>query len=223
MTEAEWFVCCDPRLMLAFLEGKASERKLRLFVCACLRRIWSRMRWFHRLGMWWGTRDRVLKAVTVAERVVAGLPIRDKREAGRRWCNIIGFPFHGPPVLFTTFSALYALFLEDERAALTAVQAAEEETPRRQRSAELAALADLLREIIGNPFCPETIDAGWRTPPVVAIAQTVFEEGQWRDYCILADALEEASCTSADLLGHLRSGGEHVRGCWALDAILGKT
>ena len=40
---------------------------------------------------------------------------------------------------------------------------------------------------------------------------------------VLSDALEEAGCTSAEILTHLRSPGPHVRGCWALDLILGKS
>jgi hypothetical protein len=39
---------------------------------------------------------------------------------------------------------------------------------------------------------------------------------------VLADALEEAGCRDADFLGHCRSGGEHVRGCWVVDLLLGK-
>jgi hypothetical protein len=39
---------------------------------------------------------------------------------------------------------------------------------------------------------------------------------------VLADALEDAGCQDAELLGHLRSPGPHVRGCFALDAILGR-
>src|SRR5438128_789133 len=37
MTEAEWDRCTDPTPMLQFLEdsGKATDRKLRLFACAC--------------------------------------------------------------------------------------------------------------------------------------------------------------------------------------------
>jgi hypothetical protein len=38
----------------------------------------------------------------------------------------------------------------------------------------------------------------------------------------LADVLEEAGLTDASLLGHLRGPGAHVRGCWAIDLLLGK-
>ena len=40
MTEAEWLACTNPKPMLEFLEGKVSERKLRLFACACCRKVW---------------------------------------------------------------------------------------------------------------------------------------------------------------------------------------
>jgi hypothetical protein len=40
---------------------------------------------------------------------------------------------------------------------------------------------------------------------------------------VLADALEEAGLTDADLLRHLRGPGPHVRGCFALDSILAKS
>jgi hypothetical protein len=48
------------------------------------------------------------------------------------------------------------------------------------------------------------------------------EAGDYRGLPLLADALEEAGCTDADLLAHCRSGGGHLRGCWAVDLILGK-
>jgi hypothetical protein len=38
----------------------------------------------------------------------------------------------------------------------------------------------------------------------------------------LADALEDCGCDNAEILGHCRSGGEHVQGCWVVDLVLGK-
>jgi hypothetical protein len=39
---------------------------------------------------------------------------------------------------------------------------------------------------------------------------------------VLVDALEDAGCTDAELLGHLRGPGAACAGCWTLDLILGK-
>jgi hypothetical protein len=39
---------------------------------------------------------------------------------------------------------------------------------------------------------------------------------------ILADALFDAGCDNEELLTHCRADGPHVRGCWAVDLILGR-
>jgi hypothetical protein len=87
----------------------------------------------------------------------------------------------------------------------------------------------LAREIFGNPFRPITIRPEWRTGAVISMAATVYEEralpsGQFDPVllAILADALEEAGCASHDFLGHLRGPESHIRGCWAVDAVLAK-
>jgi len=43
MTEEQWLVCADPIPMLKCLRDMASTRKLRLFSCACARRLWPFM------------------------------------------------------------------------------------------------------------------------------------------------------------------------------------
>ena len=50
----------------------------------------------------------------------------------------------------------------------------------------------------------------------------VYEDRAFGELPILADALEDACCADADILSHCRSEEPHVRGCWVVDAILGK-
>jgi hypothetical protein len=60
--ETAWLACTDPDAMLRFLRGRVSERKLRLFACACIRRIWTLL-----------PDDRCRQAVQVIERCADGL------------------------------------------------------------------------------------------------------------------------------------------------------
>jgi hypothetical protein len=53
--------------------------------------------------------------------------------------------------------------------------------------------------------------------------EDIYEERAFDRLPLLADAMEEAGCSNDDILSHLRSGGLHVRGCWVVDLILGKS
>jgi hypothetical protein len=90
--------------------------------------------------------------------------------------------------------------------------------------------AELARCIFGSPFHPVPhIDPTWLAwggGTVKRLAEAAYEERQLpagtldvARLAVLADALEEAGCNDAGLLGHLRSEGPHVRGCWALDLV----
>lgn len=71
MTESEWLACNHPEVMLRFLEGRATDRKLRLFACACCR---------HLLGkVTVNRRDR--RAVDVAELFADGGASLDELQA----------------------------------------------------------------------------------------------------------------------------------------------
>jgi hypothetical protein len=88
---------------------------------------------------------------------------------------------------------------------------------------ERRAQTMLVREIFGNPFRPVAFNAAWRTTDVMLLAKGIYEERAFDRMPILADALQDAGCENDDILNHLRDAtATHVRGCWALDLVLGK-
>ena len=95
---------------------------------------------------------------------------------------------------------------------------------------ERSIQTDLLRCIFGNPFQAMEFDPAWVTATVASLAHAAYDERLEPSYqldhsrlAVLSDALEEAGCTDAAILDHLRSPGPHVRGCWVIDSILGKS
>jgi hypothetical protein len=230
MTKAEWLTCTDPKPMLEFLRGKTSDRKLRLFACACCRRIWPLL-----------TDERSRHGIEVAERFVDGLASEQERAiacektraAAAAACRIyagsvpgggvFAYPEYDPGwfAAGAAFNALdYSRFRRPYDAAEPAAAAAANAT------AEAAVQATLLRDIIGNypstsPPLPAAVHA-WNNGTVQKIAQAIYDERAFDRLPILADALEEAGCTNQDILAHCRQSGEHVRGCWVVDLVLGK-
>jgi hypothetical protein len=240
VTEAEWLACTDPQEMLAHLDGTASARRLRLFGCACCRRAWHLL-----------VDERSPRAVELAERFADGLVARDDLDKGFEcgWGVIQEWKAQAfGPDLDQEWD-LQEFRPEWDDAAYCAAYAAatvcsghgDYEDPYWGRALEIVSRVqeagclkgpearDLLRCIFGNPFRPVTLSPAWQTPQVVGLAQAAYEH---RDLpaghldparlAVLADALEDAGSTDADLLGHLRGPGPHVRGCWALDLLLGK-
>jgi hypothetical protein len=103
----------------------------------------------------------------------------------------------------------------------------------RGRGEEELALCLLVRDVIGNPFRPSPplprAVLNWDDGTVFKMAEVVYSNRHLpagtldpARLTVLADALEDAGCDDAGLLGHLRGPGPHVRGCWALDLLLGK-
>jgi hypothetical protein len=90
---------------------------------------------------------------------------------------------------------------------------------------ERTAICSVLREVVGNPFRSPNVSPDWLVwadGMIPKLALAIYEERAFDRLPTLGDAIEESGCADADLLGHLRSSGPHVRGCWALDLILGK-
>jgi hypothetical protein len=208
VTEAEWSACTDPKLMLEFLRSKASDRKLRLFAAACCRRVWDLLGDAR-------SRQQVEAAEAYVDGQVTEHALEDTASGGHDGSG-------GPTeAAFWCCAEDYA-FAAD----LVASQARRSDEDRPSDESRKAAL---LRDLFGNPFRPVALAAIWRTPGVLSLALAAYEGRQLPSgeldharLAILADALEEAGCTDADLLGHLHGPGPHIRGCWAVDLLLGK-
>ena len=92
------------------------------------------------------------------------------------------------------------------------------------REVENALICDVIRDIFGNPFRPATFDPSWRTSTAVAIAKGMYDSRDFTAMPILADAIQDAGCDNDEVLTHCRAeSGIHVRGCWVVDLVLGKS
>jgi hypothetical protein len=79
-------------------------------------------------------------------------------------------------------------------------------------------------EVAGNPFRPGAFPPEWRTSTAVALAKQMYESRDFSAMPILADALQDAGCDNEDVLNHCRDSEQaHVRGCWVVDLVLGKS
>jgi hypothetical protein len=82
----------------------------------------------------------------------------------------------------------------------------------------------------GSSLSLESSWLSWREGTVRRLAESAYREQflpagilDATHLAILADALEEAGCTEEKMLAHLRDPHSHVRGCWAVDLLLGKS
>jgi hypothetical protein len=209
MTETEWLACNDPGLMLEFLKGKASDRKLRLFACAYSRTVRDSE---HLLGP---------STVAVAERYADGLASDDEMASERRRWAL--WPEERWPVAPSAYKGAWEAV--DWLTSADKLMKIDPDALRHfpiPTDAVLKRSVLFLRDIFGNPFWPVPLDPAWRTPKVVDLAQENYDQRAFERLPVLADALEEAGCSNADILDNCRGPGPHVRGCWVVDLVLGK-
>jgi hypothetical protein len=106
----------------------------------------------------------------------------------------------------------------------------------RRGRVERSQQAHLLRDVFGNPFRPMHLDSSCFNEQTRAIAETIYNKksgdvamtiyrrGQFKGLPRLARALKkDAGCTNRELWDHCRWPIQHVRGCWVVDLVLGKS
>jgi hypothetical protein len=241
MTESEWNNSTNPAAMLKWLRLgnvaadddyppnyshcpiRVSDRKLRLFACACCRQVWHLL-----------TDPRSRKAVEVADRFADGMAT--EKERNKLWNSIDFESGHD-----AYWILVYAAISQHPSRTMTKSQTAIEKVVSPQLQAAL------LRQIAGNPWRPITIcpshyedragsrlhifecpdpDKGYHAPhcllsnqTVRVIAKSAYEERKTHvetgeldpnTLGILADCLEDAGCEDERILKSLR--GEDVCG-----------
>jgi hypothetical protein len=81
--------------------------------------------------------------------------------------------------------------------------------------------AEFVRDIFPPPGYAPHRPADWRTSTVVLLARQMDASGDFSAAPILADALQDAGCDDAVVLGRCRAGsGVHCRGNWVVDLVL---
>jgi hypothetical protein len=251
MTEREWLVATKLKPMLDFLNGKVSERKLRLFACACCRRIWSLIQDFH-----------CRRAVEVAEQYADGhVTARELFDASQAARLVVERQHVDIAQKLAESAAFNAAKSYDTDWVLTVAgnaSFAEASHPYPGNPEKMPQVwveqSMLLRDIVGNPFRTVTLNPtirktstnkilcwlrsrttssirtdsprptrpAWFTSTVVALANGIYQEKAFDRLPILADALQDSGCDSEDILNHCRQPGEHVKGCWVIDHLLEK-
>lgn len=224
MTEEHRFACDDPMLMLQFLQesGRASDRKLRLFACACYRR---------KVALHAFTRE----VVEVVERLADGLATDDELEIAydQAWRG----PHPAPEAGWV--ASLSPMEAAEQSARWMAQHLSLFADPsgtlryRQVLALNTRAQAAWLRDIFGPlPFRPVTLSPSLlKSEAVVKLAQDAYDhrhlpEGMLNRARVLAlaDALLEAGCKNKEVLVHLHEwDGFHVRGCWVIDLLLAKS
>jgi hypothetical protein len=246
MTEEEWLACTNPEPMLEFVRGKVSDRKLRLYLCCGCRHIahlffspesLTAVDVAERYADGEASNEELDRAEWDAESPTFGYEFDKERLPGSS-------PYRTKVVpRLVEIGALpeSALCRDDWQV----------DEPIRQRLLAAAELAEycavsslsasdwgiqyisrvdwpgrwLFDCVFGNPFCSVSLDPAWlawHDGCIVKLAKGIYDDRAFDRLPVLADALEDAGCTNAGILGHLRGPGPHFRGCWVADLLLGR-
>jgi hypothetical protein len=229
MTEAEWLQCCTPVIMLESIPGWASERKLRLFAVACCRRLLDQVQ----------VSPHEKNGVEVAERFADGEASAEELGNAESYtytewaAGVVYSKADFQETSFDVESADFCAYMavvsapdrEDYPAGADQIVCA---SCSAGQAWERQAQSHLIRDIFGSPFRPIAISPTIHTSTIFSLALAAYNERRLPSgeldsvrLAVLADALEEAGI-SQEMIDHLRGPGPHVRGCWAIDAILGK-
>jgi hypothetical protein len=212
MTEAEWLACENLNWLLSIPDERKSARKSRLALCACARSqtFWPLL-----------TSRSSRRVVEVSEAFADGTADKKALHLAQAGASAAVWRVHNR----TPAELVSALGYQDSWLLRYGIHYFVNVAAR----VSISLPARQAQDTHANPFRPAAVSPSCLTPTAVALAHAAYEERALPSghldpvrLSILADALEDAGCTDADVVAHLRSPGPHVRGCWAVDLVLGK-
>ncbi len=248
MTEAEWLASEEPEPMLAAAQ-EISERKALLIGCGCCRTCASEivLDEFHRatelleraadglatdeeyfdahrianyaLDLCTGTAPWIPSRYKTSNSLAGAWAVREL--AARNWDCVprenswdrYSRPKQTPTILVAVTRAIANLECVGSTPGTDVMH-----QPRAVRG-----IVRVIHDIVGNPFRPVAFSPEWRTDTTIALARAMYESREFSAMPILADALQDAGCDNDEVLNHCREPGTHVRGCWVVDLVLGKS
>jgi hypothetical protein len=223
MTESEWLACDEPELMLEFLHGKGKPdtRKLRLLGCACCRRVWDSLLHGSRQAI--ETSELHADGLASTRRLAKAALKAIASAETRAWDGSLYMTERIYSAADAARAAALAACKDRElRGNLGQPFFAMVRRGAKQIMKEIAIQCTIIRCVYGNPFHTVMAASSWLTPTVTALAQAIYTDRAFDRVPFLADALEDAGCSNADILEHCRQPGEHCRGCWVVDVVLGR-
>jgi hypothetical protein len=225
MTDDEWRVCDNParmRWMVGELRRSSVGHRWVLFDIACVRRVrdlldtecvsrvdeveeWVNNTRLHRIN----SRSSRLNGVRETIRNLwtrRSVPQRDARIAAARAVIAVG-----SHTLTTSNMVCVAAGRRVGQPGLNQAVADEQHVH-----------AGLMRCVFRSTLHTVGFRPHWRTETAVALARTMCDAREFGAMPILADALQDAGCDDEHVLNHCRQPGDHVRGCFVADLVLGR-
>jgi hypothetical protein len=225
----DWPALARVRVFWDCLRRRASDRKARLFACACLHRLEHLLPMEYRQAL--QSYERFANGLVgwdeLADITAATLPAQ--AELANPPGRVEGACFWLAQVLATDGGARCGegtAWTGANRYVDHAINAGlwvARQVADWAHDAEHRSQCALLWDVFGGLFAPIAVEPewlAWNGGAVVQLAQGIYDERRFQDLPVLADALEEAGCTEAAILEHCRQPGEHVRGCWVVDLLL---
>jgi hypothetical protein len=197
--------------MLDYILPRASERKLRLFAVACCRLIEDQIPANLRYG------------IEVVERYADGMAREEELGPIAGFRHLIPDP---PSAVFAVICLGWAAARTPDFGAAVRSWSdmAYSEAHPWQKPTTWDFQVPWLRDIFGYLFRPNTL-AGFdlQKYDILELAHEIYVQRAFEKMPTLAERLEEAGISDSAILSHFRTANHHVRGCWALDMVLGRS